>query len=235
MSQTLDILAFSAHPDDVELSCSGTLIKHIEQGFKVGIVDLTEGELGTRGNKELRREEAKKSAELMKISVRENLQMADGFFDLSEKNKLSVVKMIRKYQPRIVLANAISDRHPDHARAAQLVSEACFLSGLVKIDTGQNPHRPEAVYHYIQDRYIQPDFIVDISGYFDKKMECVKAFHSQFYDPNSKEKLTPISGPEFFSHIEGRAIECGRLIGKLHGEGFTTERSVGINSFNSLL
>lgn len=235
MSQTLDILAFSAHPDDVELSCSGTLIKHIEQGFKVGIIDLTEGELGTRGSKDIRREEAKKAAELMKISIRENLKLADGFFDLSEKNKLSVIKMIRKYQPKIVLANAISDRHPDHARAAQLVSEACFLAGLVKIDTGQVPHRPSVVYHYIQDRYIKPDFIVDITGYFDKKMDCVKAFTSQFYDPNSKESLTPISGPEFFSYLEGRAVECGRLIGKLHGEGFTTERPAGINSFNALI
>lgn len=235
MGQTLDILAFSAHPDDVELSCSGTLIKHIEQGFKVGIIDLTEGELGTRGNKEIRREEARKATELMKISVRENLQIPDGFFDLSQQNKLSVIKMIRKYKPRIVLANAISDRHPDHARAAQLVSEACFLSGLIKIDTGQNPHRPDQVYHYIQDRFTKPDFIIDISGYFDKKMECVKAFRSQFYDPQSKENLTPISGPEFFSYLEGRAIEFGRLIGKLHGEGFTTERTAGINNFNALI
>lgn len=235
MSQTLDILAFSAHPDDIELSCSGTLIKHIEQGFKVGIIDLTEGELGTRGNKDIRREEAKKASELMKISVRENLQMADGFFDLSEKNKMSVIKAIRKYKPRIVLANAISDRHPDHGRAAQLVSEACFLSGLIRIDTGQAPHRPETLYHYIQDRITKPDFIVDITGFFEKKMEAVKAYRSQFYNPDSKEILTPISGPEFFTYLEGRAIEFGRLIGKLHGEGFTTERPVGISSFKSLI
>ncbi len=235
MSETLDILAFSAHPDDIELSCSGTLIKHIEQGYKVGIIDLTEGELGTRGNKEIRREEADKAAKLMKISARENLKMPDGFFDLSEANKISVIKMIRKYKPRIVLANAISDRHPDHGRAAQLVSEACFLSGLIRIDTGQNPHRPEVVYHYIQDRFTKPDLIVDITGFFDKKMETVKAFRSQFYNPDSEEILTPISGPEFFSYLEGRAIEYGRLIGKLHGEGFTTERPLGVSSLKALI
>jgi bacillithiol biosynthesis deacetylase BshB1 len=235
MSVTLDILAFSAHPDDIELSCSGTIIKHIEQGYKVGIVDLTEGELGTRGNKEIRKEEADKAAKLMNISARENLKMPDGFFDLSEANKISVIKMIRKYKPRIVLANAISDRHPDHGRAAQLVSEACFLSGLIRIDTEQAPHRPEAVYHYIQDRFTKPDFIVDITGFFDKKMETVKAFRSQFYNPDSKEILTPISGPEFFTYLEGRAIEFGRLIGKLHGEGYTTERPLGVSSLKSLI
>ncbi|MFM7023306.1 MAG: bacillithiol biosynthesis deacetylase BshB1 [Flavobacteriales bacterium] len=235
MSQTLDILAFAAHPDDIELSCSGTLIKHIEEGFKAGIIDLTEGELGTRGSREIRREEATNAAALMKVAVRENLQMADGFFEISEQNKLRIIQVLRKYKPKIVLANAIADRHPDHARAAQLVSEACFLSGLVKIDTGQQPHRPSVVYHYIQDRNIKPDFVVDITGYFNKKMESIKAYRSQFYDPSSKEKNTPISGPEFFAHLEGRALEHGRLIGKLHGEGFTTERPAGINNFNALI
>ncbi|MCX6181712.1 MAG: bacillithiol biosynthesis deacetylase BshB1 [Bacteroidetes bacterium] len=235
MSEILDILAFAAHPDDIELSCSGTLIKHIEQGFKVGIVDLTEGELGSRGNKEIRKEEADKAAKLMNLSARENLKMPDGFFDLSEANKISIIKMIRKYKPRMVFANAVTDRHPDHGRAAQLVSEASFLSGLIRIDTGQAPHRPETVYHYIQDRFTQPDFIVDITGYFEKKMECVKAFRSQFYNPDSKEILTPISGPEFFDYLQGRAIEYGRLIGKLHGEGFTTERPIGISSLKSLI
>ena len=235
MTQRLDILAFAAHPDDVELACSGTLIKHIEQGFKVGIIDLTEGELGTRGSKELRREEAQKSAALMQLTARENLQMADGFFDLSLENKMSIVRMIRKYQPRIVLANAVADRHPDHARAAQLVSEACFLSGLSKIDTNQQAHRPAFVYHYIQDHYCQPDFVVDITGYLDKKMECIKAFGSQFFDPNSTEKTTPISGPEFFNFLEGRCGEFGRLINKFHGEGFTTARPAGIQTFNDLI
>jgi len=240
MPHKVDILAFAAHPDDVELTCGGTVIKHSALGQKVVIVDLTAGELGTRGNSKLRAEEAKKAAKILKLYARENLGLPDGFFDLSEKNKLAVIKMIRHYKPRIVLANAVRDRHPDHARASQLVSEACFLSGLIKIETSlggkkQEAHRPDFVYHYIQDHYIQPNFIVDISGYFELKMDAIKAYTSQFHNPKSKEPVTPISTPEFLKNLESRAREYGRLIKTEYGEGFTTERPVGIETFNQLI
>ena len=214
----LDILAFAAHPDDVELSASGTVLKHIAAGKKVGIIDLTQGELGSRGTKETRKEEAAASSEILGLSVRHNLKMADGFFDINEENKRMIIEQIRKYKPEIILANAVSDRHPDHGRAAKLVSESAFLSGLVKVNTAlegviQEPHRPKAIYHYIQDYYMKPDLVVDITDYFDQKMQSILAFKTQFFDPNSSEPDTPISGKDFLEFVESRMREFGRPIG----------------------
>ncbi len=239
MSQ-LDILAFAAHPDDVELSASATIMKHIDAGMKVGIVDLTQGELGSRGTIETRYEEADEASRLMGLSERVNLKMADGFFQHTEANIRLIIEQIRRFQPKIVLLNAVSDRHPDHGKGSKLVSEACFLSGLRRIETewegeAQAAHRPKATYHYIQDYFIKPDFVVDVSGYFDRKIEVIKAFKTQFYDPNSKEPKTPISGKDFFDFIEGRMKEYGRPIGATHAEGFTVERYVGVNDLNDLI
>lgn len=237
---TVDILAFGAHPDDVEISCAGTLLKHIDAGCKVGIIDLTRGELGTRGSAELRMVEAERSRQMLGVSARENLAMADGFFANDPANKLRIVEMVRKYRPRIVLANAVHDRHPDHGRAAQLVSDACFLAGLAKVQTAmdgvqQEAWRPEAVYHYIQDRYIQPDVVFDITHYFDQKIAAIKAFSSQFYDPQSDAPETPISRSDFFEFLRSRAKEFGRPIGAELAEGFTAERHVGARSFFDLI
>lgn len=235
----LDILAFAAHPDDVELACSGTIMKHIHEGKKVGVVDLTQGELGSRGSIEIRYIESAESARIMGLSARENLKMADGFFDINQENKIKIIEQIRRFRPEIVLANAIEDRHPDHGRASKLVSEACFLAGLMKIETFwngevQEHYRPKVVYHYIQDRYIKPDFVVDITEFFDRKMESIMAYKSQFYDPNSNEPSTPISGQEFLDSIKGRMGAFGREIGVKYAEGFTSERLVGINSLFDL-
>ena len=240
MSKDLDILAFAAHPDDVELSCSGTLMKHIAEGKRVGVIDLTEGELGSRGSVSLRYEEAEKASKIMGLTVRENLKMRDGFFEINEENKLKIVTAIRTYRPKIVLANAIEDRHPDHGRAAQLVSEACFLAGLRKVETIvggqlQEAYRPQVVYHYIQDRYIKPDFVVDITPYIERKMEAIQAYKSQFYDPNSTEPQTPISGADFLDFVKARCNEFGRPIGAQYAEGFTAERLVGVESFFDLV
>lgn len=231
----LDILAFGAHPDDVEISASGTILKHIELGYKCGIIDLTQGELGTRGNAELRLQEADRAKEILGIDARENLGFADGFFQNDKAHQLPIVKMIRKYQPDIVLANSIHDRHPDHGKAAKLVADACFLSGLIKIDTGQEAWRPKAVYHYIQDEFIQPDLTVDISGFWDKKLESIKAYTSQFYQPDSDLPETPISGKEFLEFLRGRAMVVGRPIGAKYAEGFTAARNVGISNLFDLL
>jgi bacillithiol biosynthesis deacetylase BshB1 len=235
----LDVLAFAAHPDDVEISCSGTVAKLVAQGKKVGIIDLTQGELGTRGTPEIRLKESEEATKILKLSVRENLGLADGFFEINLQNKLSVVSMLRKYQPEIVLLNSVTDRHPDHGRASQLCSEACFLSGLRKIETLQDgilqkPWRPKNVYHYIQDRHIHPDFIVDISDFYEIKMNALKAFKSQFYDPNSPEPPSPISGKEFFDFIEGRARTFGRIAGVEFAEGFTVERAPMVNDIFDL-
>ena len=240
MSKDLDILAFAAHPDDVELSCSGTLMKHIAEGKRVGVIDLTEGELGSRGSVNLRYEEAENASKIMGLTVRENLKMRDGFFEINEENKLKIVTAIRTYRPKIVLANAIEDRHPDHGRAAQLVSEACFLAGLRKVETIvggqlQEAYRPQVVYHYIQDRYIKPDFVVDITPYIERKMEAIQAYKSQFYNPNSTEPQTPISGSEFLDFVKARCNEFGRPIGAQYAEGFTAERLVGVESFFDLV
>ncbi len=230
-----DLLAFGAHPDDVELSTGGTIALHVNAGKCVGIIDLTRGELGTRGSADLRDQEAKSSAAILGIAFRENLEMKDGLFENDEPHLLKIIAVIRKYQPEIVLCNAVSDRHPDHARGSLLVSRACFLAGLRKLATQNNGSiqeawRPKAVYHYIQDRHIKPDFVLDISAFMEIKMKAVKAFSSQFYDPDSTEPATPISGKEFMDFLYGRAAETGRMINVAYGEGFTVERSIGVKS-----
>ncbi|WP_130736248.1 bacillithiol biosynthesis deacetylase BshB1 [Flavobacterium sp. J27] len=236
----LDILAFGAHPDDVELGCSGTIAKEISLGKKVGIIDLTRGELGTRGSAEIRDTEAQAAATILGVSIRENLGFRDGFFVNDEHHQLEIIKMIRKYQPEIVLCNAIDDRHIDHGKGSKLVSDACFLSGLVKIETqlegiNQKAWRPKVVYHYIQWKNIEPDFAVDITGYIDIKMESVLAYGTQFYDPNSKEPVTPITSKNFLDSIKYRAQDLGRLIGVEYAEGFTVERYLAVSSLGNLI
>lgn len=233
----VDILFITAHPDDVELSCAGTVFKHIAEGATVGIIDLTAGELGTRGNAQIRAEESARAAELMGISFRENLGLRDGFFDVSESSKLPIIRAVRKHQPEIVITNAIRDRHPDHGRASQLVSESCFLSGLTKIEMEEDGQmlkawRPRQVFFMIQDRYITPEICVDITPYIDQKIEAVMAFRSQFYDPLSSEPHTPISGLDFLEFLKARAREMGRLIGVEYAEGYT---AVGPVMKNNLL
>ncbi|MBD3723472.1 MAG: bacillithiol biosynthesis deacetylase BshB1 [Flavobacteriaceae bacterium] len=239
MINKLDILAFGAHPDDVELGCSGTLAKEISLGKKVGIIDLTRGELGTRGSAEIRDKEAAAAAKILGVSVRENLQFRDGFFANDEKHQLEIIKMLRKYQPEIVLCNAIQDRHIDHGKGSKLVSDACFLSGLRKIETelnGENQQawRPKVVYHYIQWQNIEPDFVVDISGFMQKKLDAVMAYDSQFYNPDSKEPISPITSKNFLDSITYRAQDLGRLVGVDFAEGFTTERYLAVNSLADL-
>jgi bacillithiol biosynthesis deacetylase BshB1 len=236
----LDILVFAAHPDDAELGCGGTLAKHIRSGFKAGIIDLTRGELGTRGNVDIRAEEARKAAEILGLSVRENLGLEDGFFENNRENQLKIIQSIRKHQPDIVLTNATEDRHPDHGRAAQLVKTACFLSGLVKIptyleDQPQTPWRPRAVYHFIQSRYQEPDIIVDISEYWEQKESAFMAYRSQMYNPQSQEAPTYIASLEFFELVKARAIEFGNAIGRRYGEGFTISRKIGVDLLNHLI
>ena len=235
----LDILAFGAHPDDVELGCSATLAKEVSLGKKVGIIDLTRGELGTRGSVAIRNSEAAMAAEILGVQVRENLDMRDGFFVNDESHQLRVIEMIRKYQPEMVLCNAIADRHIDHGKGSQLVSDACFLSGLTKIETYHNGQkqaawRPKVVYHYIQWQSIAPDFVVDVSAFMDVKMKAVQAYASQFYDPNSTEPVTPIASKNFLDSIEYRAMDLGRLVGVAFAEGFTVERYLTVNSLGDL-
>ncbi|MBK0369033.1 bacillithiol biosynthesis deacetylase BshB1 [Flavobacterium agrisoli] len=236
----LDILAFGAHPDDVELGCAGTILKEVSLGKKVGIVDLTRGELGTRGSAEIRDEEAAAAAKILGVQVRENLRMRDGFFINDEKHQLEVIKMIRKYQPEIVLCNAIDDRHIDHGRASKLVSDACFLSGLRKIETELNGEkqlhwRPKVVYHYIQWKNIEPDFVVDITGFEDKKIDSVLAYKTQFYNEYSNEPATPITSKNFLESLNYRAKDFGRLVGVDFAEGFTVERYLAVNSLADLI
>ena len=237
----LDILAVGVHPDDVELSCAGTLLKHIQLGYKVGLLDLTKGELGTRGSAELRTEEATEAAQIMGALVREQLDLEDGFFTQNEVNLRKIIRIIRKYCPQIVFANAIDDRHPDHSRAAKLVSDACFLSGLVKIVTlddnniPQAPWRPKSLYYYIQDRALKPDFVVDISPFVDKKFELIMAYKSQFFDPLSIEPKTPISGKEFLDSIRGKDSVYGRYIGVQFAEGFNVEKTIGVQNVFDLM
>lgn len=240
MNQELDILVFAAHPDDAELGCSGTIYKHVLKGYKAGIVDLTRGELGTRGNVEIRNKEAEAASKVLGIKIRENLDFADGFFQNDKIHQLEIIKIIRKYRPKIILANSISDRHIDHGRAAALVADAAFLSGLTKIetklnDTIQQAWRPQAVYHYIQDYYLKPDFVVDITDSFNKKMEAIKCFSSQFYNPNSNEPETPISSKDFLDFVEARAREFGRSIQVKYAEGFKTARYIGVNDLFHLM
>lgn len=236
----LDILAFGAHPDDVELGCAGTIAKAIANGKKVGIIDLTRGELGTRGSAEIRDKEATEAARILEINVRENLAFRDGFFVNDEKHQIEIIKQIRKYQPEIVLCNAIDDRHIDHAKGSKLVSDACFLSGLRRIETEyrgikQEAWRPKLVYHYIQWKNIEPDFVVDITGFMDKKIEAVTAYKSQFYDPNSKEPVSPIATKSFIESIEYRAKDLGRLVFVEYAEGFTAERYVAVSNLTDLI
>ncbi|SFF34211.1 bacillithiol biosynthesis deacetylase BshB1 [Flavobacterium xueshanense] len=236
----LDILAFGAHPDDVELGCAGTILKEISLGKTVGIIDLTRGELGTRGSAEIRDQEANAAAKILGVSARENLEMRDGFFVNDEKHQLEIIKMIRKYQPAIVLCNAIDDRHIDHAKGSKLVSNACFLSGLMKIETSlegkqQKAWRPKLVYHYIQWKNIEPDFVVDITGFTDKKIESILAYGSQFYDANSNEPESPISSKNFLESLNYRSRDLGRLTGVDHAEGFTVERYLAVNSLGDLM
>lgn len=229
----IDLLAFAAHPDDVELTCSGTLMRHKDLGYSIGIVDLTAGQLGTRGTAAIRAEEAAAAAEILGLDVRENLGMEDGFFVNDKAHQLRVIEAIRAYQPDIVFCNAVRDRHIDHGKASNLVSDACFLSGLVKIETfregkKQEPWRPKAVYHYIQDRYIEPDFVVDITAYFERKQAAILAYKTQFYSGESDLPQTPISSKDFLGFLEGRSRDFGRIIGVTYAEGFTVERTPGV-------
>lgn len=235
----LDILAIGAHPDDVELGCGATLAKEIANGKNVGILDLTRGELGTRGSAAIRDQESANAAKVLGVVVRENLALADGFFKNDEESQLKVIEIIRKYQPEMVLCNAISDRHIDHGKGSKLASDACFLSGLVKIETllngkPQEKWRPKIVYHYIQWHNIEPDVVVDVSGFIDKKCESVFAYTSQFHNPDNKEGDTPISSETFKESINYRARDLGRLIGTEYGEGFTVERYPAVDSLFDL-
>lgn len=236
----IDLLAIAAHPDDVELSAAGTLLKHRALGYSTGIIDLTQGELGSRGTKETRREEAQAASAILGLTDRVNLKMADGFFEHSEENLRLIIEQIRRFKPQIVLLNAVSDRHPDHGKGSRLASEACFLAGLRRIETTwdgkpQEAHRPKFVYHYIQDRYLKPDFVIDVTDFSDQKFDAIKAYKTQFWDPSSSEPKTPISGEEFFEFLRGRMAEFGRGIGVRYAEGFTVERTLGVDSLFDLL
>jgi bacillithiol biosynthesis deacetylase BshB1 len=238
----LDILVIAAHPDDAELSCAGTILSHISQGRKVGIIDLTQGELGTRGTAQTRQQEATEAAQIMGVDVRENLKFRDGFFSNDEKHQLEVIKTIRKYQPDIVLTNAIRDRHPDHAKSAALVNTSCFLAGLKRIETSivgenQTAWRPKNVYYFIQSDYIQPDFVIDISNFWEQKVEAIKAYKTQFHvsEESAKGEQTFISTPEFFYFLEARAREYGQAIRVKYGEGFTTDKQMGTKNLFDLL
>lgn len=235
----LDILAIAAHPDDVELACGGTLIKHIQAGKKVGILDLTRGELGTRGTAADRDVESKKASEILGIQVRENLGFRDGFFSDDEEHQIEVIKVLRKYQPEIVLCNAPSDRHIDHGKASGLASKACFLSGLRKIETEkdgfvQQSWRPKQVFHYIQDYYHHPNIVIDVTGQMETKLQAILAYKTQFYNPNNEEPQTPISSRDFLDFLEARARSFGRLIHVTFGEGFIVQRPVGVELLSDL-
>lgn len=239
MKVKLDILAFGAHPDDVELGCGGTLAKEISNGKKVGIIDLTAGELGTRGSAELRTLEANEASKILGLKTRENLNFKDGFFKNDENHQIKVIQVIRKYQPEIILCNALDDRHIDHPKASKLVSDSSFLSGLVKIDTSlngekQQPWRPKSVYHYIQWKNLSPDFVVDVSGFMEKKISAINAYKSQFYNPESNEPETLISKKNFIDNVINKSADLGRLIGVDYAEGFNTQRLLGVSSLNDL-
>ncbi len=233
VEQKLDILAIGVHPDDIELGCGATILKQISLGYKVGLLDLTQGELGTRGSAALRLQESEAARAYANAEVRVNLGMADGFFQNTPENKIKIIEVIRRFQPEVVLANAVHDRHPDHGNACKMTYEACFLSGLMKIETTYNNQpqdkwRPRKILNYIQDYDMKPDIVVDVSDYMDQKIELVLKYKSQFYDPNSTEASTPISSPEFIDKLKGRAIDHGRRIGVKYGEGFTCRDFVGV-------
>jgi N-acetylglucosamine malate deacetylase 1 len=239
----LDLLAFGVHPDDIELSCAGTLLVEKINGKKVGIVDLTRGELGTRGTAQTRKEESENSALILGVDIRENLEMADGFFQNNEENQKKIIKVLRKYKPDVILCNAPDDRHPDHGRSAQLVNDAAFLSGLIKIETTgddgspQEAWRPKYVFNYIQDLYFKPDFVIDISAVIDKKITAIEAFSTQFYvaKVDDKEPQTYISSPEFLESVINRSKMFGKMIGVKHAEGFISKKMIGIKSFDALI
>jgi N-acetylglucosamine malate deacetylase 1 len=237
----LDILAFGVHPDDVELGCGGTILAALAEGKKVGIIDLTRGELGTRGTAETRDAEAAAAAKILGVQHRENLKMADGFFQNDETHQRKVIEVIRRFKPTIILINAPEDRHPDHGRSAKLVADAAFLSGLRKIETVdpdgtvQEAWRPAYVFHYIQDRFIQPSFVVDISAHIEKKMEAVQAYGTQFHNTNLNEPQTYISSPQFLNSVRARAMMLGKRIGVNYAEGYITEKIIGINSFDNII
>lgn len=236
----VDILAIGAHPDDIELGCSGTILKHISLGYSVGLIDLTQGELGTRGNAELRLKEAEEARKILGAAFRKNLKLEDGFFENNKTNQLKLVEQIRHHRPKIILANALADRHPDHGKGARLVADAVFYSGLVKVETEfegkpQQPWRAHYVFHYLQDRYYHhPDIIVDISGFMDKRMEAIRAFASQFFKEGSDEPETPISSQQFIDSLYYRPVEMGRMAGFKFGEGFLCEARIGVNDLFKL-
>jgi bacillithiol biosynthesis deacetylase BshB1 len=236
----IDLLAFGVHPDDVELSCAGVLLVEKKNGKRTGIIDLTEGELGTRGSAETRKKEAADAARILEVDIRENLGLADGFFQNVETAQRKVITALRKYQPEIIICNAPEDRHPDHGRSARLVSDAAFLSGLVKIETEadgvkQEPWKPKYVFHYIQDRYLKPDFVVDISSVFDKKLEAIKAYGTQFHNPGMDGPQTYISTPGFLESVIYRFKMFGKMIGVEYAEGFISEKAIGFSSFDALI
>ncbi|CAH0995633.1 N-acetyl-alpha-D-glucosaminyl L-malate deacetylase 1 [Emticicia aquatica] len=237
----LDILVMAAHPDDAEMSTGGTIASAIAKGNKVGIVDFTRGELGTRGTPEIRAAEAAAASQILNVSVRENLGFRDGFFKNDEEHQMQLIAAIRRYQPEIVLANAIEDRHPDHGKAAAIAVDACFLSGLRMIQTHdfdgtiQQAWRPKALYHYIQDRFIIPDLVVDISNYWNLKEASIRAYKSQFYDPNSKEPESYLTSPEFLEFLKARSQEMGHKIGAKFGEGYTKTKMIGVNDLFNLI
>lgn len=233
----LDILVIAAHPDDAELGAGGTIINEVRRGKKVGILDLTRGEMGTRGTPKTRAEESEAARKILGVSIRDNVGLPDGFLENIRDYQMRIIPFIRKYKPEIVLANAMHDRHPDHGKGAKLISDSCFLSGLRALETKdendeiQSAWRPKSVYHFVQDRYIEPNFIVDVSEVWDKKMKAIKAYKTQFDSPaDSVEPQTPISTPDFICFLEARAREYGRSIGVRFGEGFTTEAGVGVKS-----
>jgi bacillithiol biosynthesis deacetylase BshB1 len=240
MAIKLDILVMAAHPDDAELSCAGTILSYLAQGKKVGIVDFTRGEMGTRGTPEIRLQESNEATKILGLHARENLGLADGFFQNDQVSQLALIEVIRKYQPEIVLANALEDRHPDHGKGAKLAIDSCFLAGLRMIKTldtqkkaDQVAWRPKHVYHYIQDRYLEPDFVIDITEYWDKKEQSIRAFKSQFFDPTSTEPNSYISSPDFLSFIQARAQEMGHKIGVKYGEGFQSQKTMQVKNLFS--
>ncbi len=235
-----DILAVGVHPDDVELSCAGTILKAVREGKQVVILDLTRGELGTRGDAESRKLEAEKAAQILGVKTRVQLEFPDGFFENTKEYIIPIIEQIRRFKPEIVLCNAVKDRHPDHARAAKLTEDACFYSGLLKIKTSwegveQECWRPRAVFNYIQDYCLEPDFVVDVTEFTDKKMEAIMAFSSQFYNPSSKEPETPISGKDFLEYIKSKMMVYGRPAGMKYAEGFTCSRTVGVKNIFDIL
>lgn len=236
----LDLLAFGVHPDDVELSCAGILLVEKKNGKKTGIIDLTQGELGTRGSAETRRKEAAVAAEILQVDIRENLKMADGFFINDETHQRKIIAVLRKYQPEIVVCNAPHDRHPDHGRSARLVADACFLSGLMKIETTENgliqpAWRPKYVFHYVQDRFLMPNFVVDISDVFEQKIESIKAYSTQFHQPGEDGPETYISTPDFLDSVIYRHKWFGKMIGVKYAEGFISEKMIGLSGFDSII